>query len=111
MPGVVALVAIERSQDLLESDAELEAGEVRPEAEMDSVAEGEMRVRIAPGAERIRIGEVPFVAVGRPLPHHHLLTGLDRKSAEPAVVPPNGRLPPVSEEKDTGSFSTLSTSS
>jgi hypothetical protein len=41
-----------------------------------------MRVRVAPEAELVRLGEVSLVAVGRAFPHHNLLPRLDRPSAE-----------------------------
>jgi len=60
---------VERAEDLFEGDAELEAGEVCAQTEMDAAAEGEMPVRVAPEAELVRLGEVSLVAVGRALPH------------------------------------------
>jgi hypothetical protein len=45
------------------------------QTEVDAVAENEMRVRLPSESERVRFTEVPFAAVGRALPHHHLRPG------------------------------------
>ena len=44
-------------QDLLERDADLQAGQVRAEAEVDAVAEREMRVGVTAEAERVGCAE------------------------------------------------------
>ncbi len=77
---------------LLERDADLEARQVRAEAEVDPVAEGEMRVGITVQEERVRPGEAARVPIGRPLPDDDLLPGAYGLAAELAR---GGRRPPL----------------
>src|ERR1700728_754897 len=78
------LVGVERVQHLFERHPDLEAGQVRAQAEVGAVAEREVRIRVACEAELVRRDELPLVAVGRALPDHDLLPGFNGLAAEPA---------------------------
>ena len=65
------------AEHLFERDPDLQAGQVGAQAEVDAVPERQVRVGIAAEGEAVRVGEAPLVAVGRALPHHHLLSRRD----------------------------------
>ena len=124
-PGDVAgaLDAHLPSDEQLQHDADLEAGEAGAEAEVGAPAETEMRIRRAADVEPERLGEHRLVAVGRHLPERDLVTGgdadtrqrhraagraplvdrrcrpahdlLDRRGDQRRVSAPAGRAPPA----------------
>src|SRR5262245_33149564 len=74
-PGVRPgrLEAGEAADQLLGEHADLEPGEVRAEAVVDSLAEGEVRVRVAADVEAEGLAEHALVAIRRHLPGRELV--------------------------------------
>src|SRR5690242_4217981 len=64
-------------QQLGEERLHLYPGQVRAEAEVRSVAERQVRVRLSAGVEPVRVGEHGLVAVSRCEGHHDLVAGSD----------------------------------
>src|SRR3984885_10253625 len=81
---------LDRLEDFFQDHADLEAGQVRAEAEVDAVAEGQVRVGVALYEERVRFVEAPRIPVGRALPDYDLLPGADARATQLA---PGGRGP------------------
>src|SRR5262245_14633322 len=77
LDGSGGLVAGEGGEGRPEHDAHLEPRQIRAEAEVHAVAEGEMRVRLAPDVELHGALEDELIAVRRALPIEDLVAGLD----------------------------------
>src|SRR5262245_2636885 len=87
-PGVGSrrLEGREAVDQLLEEDADLEAREVRAEAVVDALPEGEVGVRVAQEVEAEGLAEDALVAVGGHLPRGHLVAGRELLAAELDLV-------------------------
>ena len=81
---------VDRGEDLFERHTDFEAGQVRAEAEVRAVTEGQVWVGLTLQDERIRFVEASRIPIGRSFPHHHLLSGTD---ALPTELACSGRRP------------------
>ena len=90
----------DRVEHRLDQHPDLQPGQTCPEAEVRAVPERQVTVRAASGVERVGLGELALVTVGRGPPQRDLVPGPDGLPAQvrvaggrPAVVR-RGRRPP-----------------
>ena len=81
--GSTSSMSAKPGEQLLEQDAQLQAGQRGAEAVVAAVgAEGDVRVRVASHVEAVRVGEHRLVAVGRRVQQQHPVALVDLLAAQ-----------------------------